>query len=197
MTDPTGDKSSWCDTCKQTHEKCAGHTRAGNPCRQNPLAFQKVCRMHGGSSPQALESANRRAAEARAEAEVRKLIPDNIGPVTDPLGLLAQLAGEADAFRQALAAKVNELNKVSYRSVIETEQIRAEVILYERALDRTAKLCEAMIRSDYLERHARIQEAHAQLLLVVVRDALGLVGDDTLRQQVTMRIVDGLRTLPG
>ena len=60
-----------------------------------------------------------------------------------------------------------------------------------------AKLCEAMIKSDYLERHARVQEAHAQLLLVVVRDALGLVADDTVRQAVTMRIVDGLRTLPG
>jgi hypothetical protein len=128
---------------------------------------------------------------------VRKLIPDNPAPITDPLGVLARLAGEADAFRQALAAKVNDLHRLSYRSTIDTEQLRAEVVLYERALDRTAKLCEAMIKSDYLERHVRVQEAHAQLLLVVVRDAVGLIADDTVRQAVTMRIVDGLRTLPG
>lgn len=45
--------------------KCGRKTRGGYPCKLWPLPGQRVCRMHGGKSPQAL---------AKAEERMRALI---------------------------------------------------------------------------------------------------------------------------
>lgn len=61
MTEPMD-----CKRCGKPHGKCVGHNRAGNPCGNGPLAGQRVCGIHGGKSPQALEAADRRLVEREA-----------------------------------------------------------------------------------------------------------------------------------
>ena len=48
-----------CERCGKPHAKCSGHNRQGNPCGNDPKPGQRVCRMHGGNSPQALAKAER------------------------------------------------------------------------------------------------------------------------------------------
>ena len=52
---------------------CIGHNRAGAPCNKFAMRGQRVCKNHGGGSPQAL----RKAAEAveLAELRLRNLAP--------------------------------------------------------------------------------------------------------------------------
>lgn len=58
---PPPDESRCPATCKQTGERCRQSLRDG----------RKVCRFHGGKSPQAIEAANTRAIEERARELVR------------------------------------------------------------------------------------------------------------------------------
>jgi hypothetical protein len=46
-------------------QTCGRQTRGGYPCKLRPMRGQHVCRMHGGSSPQAL---------AKAEDRMRQLV---------------------------------------------------------------------------------------------------------------------------
>ena len=46
-------------TDAQGRRLCTATTRAGNPCRSPAISGGMVCRMHGGSSPQAKEAAHR------------------------------------------------------------------------------------------------------------------------------------------
>src|SRR5215831_18146944 len=43
--------------------QCGRKTRGDHPCKNKPMAGQLVCRMHGGSSPQALRKAEERMRE--------------------------------------------------------------------------------------------------------------------------------------
>lgn len=118
--------------------------------------------MHGGSSPQARAAAARRLAAQAAEADARALLAhEGLEGVTDPVAALARLATEADAFRSALARRVNALQSVRYEDAKGAEQLRAEVGLYERALDRTARFVEALARLGYEQRRVRIEEVVA------------------------------------
>jgi F0F1-type ATP synthase membrane subunit b/b' len=70
------------------------------------------------------------------------------------------------------------------------EQIRAEVALYERALDRTARLLADMARLNLDERLERLTEAQGQQIVAVVRFALLELGADPGEpavQQAVMR----------
>ncbi|WP_370297500.1 HGGxSTG domain-containing protein [Cellulomonas sp. HD19AZ1] len=55
-----------CDKCGTPHARCTAHTRRGAHCGQPRMAGQRVCRLHGGKSPQALAGAERRQGEERA-----------------------------------------------------------------------------------------------------------------------------------
>lgn len=190
-----------CPQCEQQHltgsgkVACRGHKRTGAPCVKSPMTGQDVCGTHGGRAPQAVAAAERKMAEQRAEVAVRKLIPDDLAPVTDPIAVLARLAGEADAIRAAVAHHVNELTSVVDPD--DVTSVHAYVTLYERFLDRTVRICEALVRSNYLERHAAVEEAEAVALLAAVQGGLRLIDDPTLRQAVTVAISDGVRALAG
>ena len=53
------------------HAICGAKTRSGKPCQSPPMAGQKRCRMHGGSSPNALAAAERRLAVLDAARQVQ------------------------------------------------------------------------------------------------------------------------------
>src|SRR5262245_41041046 len=94
---------------------------------------QLVCNKHGGGAPQNRAAAARRILDERAAKELARL---DVPPVTNPLAELARTAGQAVAFKDAMAAKVNLLADVGYQSTMGLEQTKAELGLWERALDR-------------------------------------------------------------
>lgn len=192
-----------CKQCGRPHverrwgtQACTSHKHDGAGCSKPPLAGQRVCGTHGGQSPQALTAAKKVVAERKAAAVIQQLIPDQVDPIRDPIAVLARLAGEADAVRGIIAKKINQLADLKKKDPAVLEAIDGFMPHYERAFDRTARTCEALVRSNYLERHAAIEEAQIAALLAVVHRGLELIPDVALRRIITAEIGDGLKKLP-
>jgi len=141
-----------------------------------------VCVAHGGRAPQVKAAAQRRVLARAAEADAAALVAqEGVSGVDDPLDVLARLAAEAVAMKDALASRVNALNELRYTAAgAGTEQLRAEVALYERALDRAAKFVEVMVRLDVEGRRVRVQEAYVVALggvIDAILDGLALTAE--------------------
>lgn len=100
-----------CPKCDTPHARengkptCTSHNRAGKPCQNGPLPGQKVCRMHGGRSPQAQAAAERRQGEARARRALESFGAPAEG-VADPgsvlVGLIEVSSGLVDFYREQI-----------------------------------------------------------------------------------------------
>ncbi|MGA5820824.1 hypothetical protein ACPC54_23525 [Kitasatospora sp. NPDC094028] len=113
----------------------------------------------------------------------------NVEPVDDPLTALAQLAGQVVTWQKAIATIVNRLgDQVRYEGLAGGEQLRAEVALYERAMDRANTVLATIARLDIDGRLARIEETKAQLLMDAVQAGLAAIGV-TAEQAATVRQV--------
>lgn len=154
--------------------KCGGTNRAGQPCgnragKSTDHVGSGNCANHGGASP----SGRIAAARARALAELAAL---DVEPVGDPLNQLTLLAGQAVAWKNAMAGRVNHLASLRYEGPGAGEQLRAEVALWERALDRCERVLTAMIRLNIDERLAKISEQQSCVLEQCLRGAIADLG---------------------
>ncbi len=150
--------------------KCAGRSsRTGEPCQAYPVRGAKVCVAHGGRAPQVKAKAREREAEQQARAELARL---DLPPVEDPLSELARVCGQVLGWKDMLAKRVNDLDSLRYENEAGGEQLRAEVALWERALDRCERFLTAMARLNIDERLAKISEERAELIISVLSAAL-------------------------
>jgi hypothetical protein len=86
------------------------------------------------------------------------------GPVTNPLEALLLLGGEVLAWKNLLGDRVARLRAEEWRWEGRlAEQTRAEVVLYERSLDRAGSLLVAISRLDLDERVARVNARVTEL----------------------------------
>lgn len=166
-----------CDTCGHVHDRCTAHKRDGTPCTKYPNKGLTVCRMHGGASKAAKEAGARRVAEEKAlrivQADAQKRLAHKSDIAFEsPLDQLAHIATEAMAFKDALAARVNALTEIRYTSGERSEQLRSEIVLYERALDRTHKFLAELAKLGYDERRVKLAESQGQLLAQVIHRIL-------------------------
>lgn len=180
-----------CIKCGQQHlatvggPACSGHKKDGSPCLNAPMHDQKVCGFHGGRAPQ-----NKRAAAGRAlEREVSIALERLDGsPVDNPLTELAALGGRARAWMNLMESRVQRLLEtgdadnsgesgadIRYRGAA-GEQLRAEVALYERAMDRLGKFLTDYGRLNIDERLAHITEMQAERVIAAIDAALAHVG---------------------
>jgi hypothetical protein len=146
--------------------KCGGTNREGKPCGNGAgkgTDHQGVgnCKNHGGCTPSG------RVAALNEEAR-RLLYRYDAAPVTDPLEALQRLAGRALALEETIGGLVNNLRSVRYGSEEGGEQLRAEVSVLERAMDRCGRLLVDIAKLNIEERLAKITETQARL----VSDAL-------------------------
>lgn len=137
-----------------------------------------MCHKHGAAAPQVKAKAAERVAQQEfAEEMDRTLARLKVAPVNNPLTVLAELAGQAVAFKDALAERVNRLNDdIRYEDMKGSEQLRSEVALWERALDRCERFVTSMARLKIDDRLAKVEEAQVELLLAAL-DA-GLIAVD-------------------
>lgn len=174
--------------------KCGGTNRQGQPCgnaagKGTDHPGVGNCKNHGGSTRTGKTSALRLQAE-------RSLARLDVPPVDNPLTELARVAGQVVAWKDDMAAKVSELTSIRY-STDGGEQLRAEVVLWERALDRCEKFLTVMAKLNIDDRLARIEERQIELLeyaLVTTLEELGL----TVEQQREARrgVSRRLRAVP-
>jgi hypothetical protein len=153
--------------------RCSARRSNGEPCGNHPMRGQSVCGKHGGRSPQAKAAAERR----QLEADVSRLLAElDVAPVGDPLAGLLQLAGQVLAWQEATAGLVNSLESIRYRGANGAEQLRAEVALYERAMDRAATVLGAIARLNIEERLARVSEQQAEAVIGAIEAGLVAAG---------------------
>ena len=137
--------------------KTAHAAAASATARQSPARTSAACT----SAPKRSRSSPR-PLQKQAAAELARL---GAAPVSAPLTELARLAGQAIAWKDTMGAKVNELSGgIRYQGGQGTEQLRAEIALFERAMDRCSAVLVAMARLDIDDRLAGIREKTADML---------------------------------
>ena len=149
---------------KRQAVKCGGRRTDGQPCGAYAVNGGRVCSAHGGRAPQVKAKAAERLAEQQIRRELARL---DVAPVDDYLGQMALIAGQVIAWKDALAEKVNALSSLRYQVSGENgdggEQLRAEVALWERSLDRCERFLTAMARMNIEERMTRVTEKQAAM----------------------------------
>lgn len=155
----------------------AARTQGGRPCRRFLKDGHKRCDLHGGASPQA----RRKAAERVLDEQVQHAISGmDIKPIGNPLVALSTLAAEIIAWKDLIAAHVEKLKGELRYETEHAEQIRGEVTLYERALDRSVAVLAKIAQLKIDERLAAINEAQVQQMTRILEgslDALGMTYD--------------------
>lgn len=158
--------------------------KAGHRCKVRAMRGLKVCGIHGGRASHAKAAGLRRVAEEKLERQMTNTLARmDVAAVDNPLASLSQLAGQVVAWQQALADKVNGLTDIRYQDAKGTEQLRAEVALYERAMDRCNTVLGTISRLNIDERMAVISEKQAERVIAAidaVLDFLGVTGDQAV-----------------
>jgi len=145
--------------------------RSGQRCQRAAIVGGYVCSLHGGKAPAVASKALQRIAAAEAQAYVEAQVttrgPMSLSEVYRELLRTAALAVE---WRNLLEGKVGELEQWRYRASGQgTEQLRAEVALFERAMDRTAKVLELVARLDIEARADALDARQGQLVASAVQ----------------------------
>jgi hypothetical protein len=151
--------------------KCKAHDhKTDAQCTRWAMEGQEVCGRHGGRAPQNKMAARVRVAEVKAQAQLNRM---GYLPVTNPLEELAKLAGECVAWKELMSAKVTALAAEEWRYEASAgEQLRAELLLWERALDRVQVVLSSMARLNLDERLVKIEEDKAAMLARALSDSL-------------------------
>jgi len=128
------------------------------------------CKSHGGNVPGAAAKSERALADAMAREWFGEAI--KAVPVEDPLRALKMLAGECLAWKDTCSGFLRELSDVEYTSDVIGSQVRAQVLVWERALDRCEHVLTSLARLKIDERLARIEQDKADMVIRAMEAAL-------------------------
>jgi hypothetical protein len=138
-----------------------------------------VCHAHGGRAAQVKAKARENVIDARIE---RLLYRHQAEPCGDPLEALQRLAGRALALEQAIGKMVNDLESIRYEDAKGAEQLRSEVAVLERAMDRCGHLLVDIAKLNIDERLVRVTEKQAAMAEKALLATLGEMGMDAEQQ---------------
>jgi hypothetical protein len=129
---------------------------------------------HGGAAPQVRNAAERRLIEAEIRDLFGRTMPESV-PVDNPLAAYAEFAGRVMAWMRLMDSLLGDLRTVGYTGKA-GEQIRAEVQLYERAMDRANTVLSSYARLNIDTRLAAITEQQATTVLRAVEAVIAHLG---------------------
>lgn len=167
--------------------KCSGKRSNGQPCSKWPMAGQRVCNTHGGSSPQAKAAAERRVQSAQALAAVTTFgLPREVDPRDALLEEVYRTAGAVDWLTQKVRevqaddviwGKAEEVDKQATEFSGTDTTHKATVNLWVDLLNRERKhlvdVCKAAIGAGLEERRVRLAESQGAMLAGVIKAILG------------------------
>ncbi|MFY1686482.1 hypothetical protein [Plantactinospora sp. WMMB782] len=179
------------DSGKSDKPKCTGKRSNGKGrCGKWPMKGQKVCRNHGGASPQAKAAAEARLAEQDLRAAVKTYgLPVDISPTDALLDEVKWTAGHVRWLRDRIQemetaaldwGKTSEVVKDSgeFPGVDVTHSAVPPVLLdlYQRERKHLLDVCKAAIAAGIEERRVRLAESQGALLADVIRRILADLG---------------------
>jgi hypothetical protein len=148
----------WCD--EHQRPECVIPRKNGRgQCHGSLVGDSDRCRMHLGKKARPVIVEARLNAQAAAE-----LANLDVAPVVDPFLELSLLAGQVVEWKNRMAGRVNALTDLRYKSAHGLEQLRSELALWERSLDRCLAVLTAMSRLDIEERLTGIRQKTADML---------------------------------
>ena len=181
--------------------KCRGTTRAGEPCKNDPIRGGTVCRMHGGGSSKVKAAAARRLEEAAAARELERGVKTlglqvDVDPGKALLDEIHWTAGHVAWLR----GKVQELDEDTLvwgrtehkdktggedwgETTLEKAAPSVWYELYLKERDHLAKVCALALRAGIEERKVKLAESQGLLVADVIRrilNALGLSAEQLL-----------------
>lgn len=181
-------------------KKCGAKTKSGGTCGKHPSKGSNRCKFHGGASPQVKARVEREEHQRKVEHDIQKAMKKlDITPVGDPLTALKNLAGEVLAWKDMLLEKVESLRTLRYATEF-NEQIRGEVLLYERAIERAVNVLATIARLNIDERLVAVTERQAKMLedgLFAAFDEVGItISQPEMREAVAVAFGKHLSLLP-
>jgi hypothetical protein len=151
-----------------------------------PINGHHVCQMHGGAG-RTRRVAMRNMARAKA---ARVISREKVEPLQNPRGALRLLAAEALRWKDYFTERIQELEQLRY-SAGAGEQTRAELVLWERSMDRAQRFCLDLARLNIDARELVQGEQVGAILVDVLRGALrdpGLPDDPRVNGAVARRL---------
>lgn len=165
-----------CDRCGQPHARCSAHRRDGAPCGQPPMTGQRVCKMHGGKSPGAVEKAQERIAQAEAVRVLGRVWDPGASPVTDPIAALRQLAGRLENAADVLGGMLGgDHEPCESCGRVDVELDSPPAIAWARVLRELRQALEGMARLGIEERQIQLEQERAQLVVAAFLAALEVI----------------------
>lgn len=174
-------------------KRCHAHSsRTGDPCKLWAVRGGKVCNKHGGKAPQVKAAAQQRVVEQEITETLGRL---QVVPIHDPLTALAGLAGEITAWKELAADRVALLKDLASRNYASgSDEVRAEIQVYERALDRCVTVLATIARLNIDERLVKISQQQADLVKTALMTALADTGlDRTVQREAAGHLARHLR----
>ncbi len=171
-------------TPRKWKTQCKATANSGERCKRACINGAEVCYTHGGAAPQVKAAAARRVAAQAIQAKVAKEIAyEGVVAVTDPLEELGKLASAANAMMLSLGAQVNALPELEVMDMKSQPHVRVVMELYERAMDRSHKFLDSLVKHGFMERQVQLAETEAMLVAGVIRrviQGMGLTQEQTL-----------------
>jgi hypothetical protein len=167
-----------------SHAGCGGHSkRHGGACGAQPLRYVDPprCRTHLGRSVAVV-----RAEQGRQEEARRIYAEHGLQAAADPLTALQEQAGKVLAWQAVIEAQIAGLTEIRYRGG-NGENVRGEIQVWERALDRTNKILADLVRLGIEDRLVRLTERQGALMsgaLLWLLGAFGVDGNEQARALV-------------
>lgn len=149
-----------------------------------------VCKNHGGNLPKAQSAAQLRVANAQATKEALDRLKADKDRSHDTVTEMDRLAAEAIVFKDVCRDRLDTLltnDEIRYKGNA-GEQLRAEVALYERALDRCNTILSTNVRLNIHEKKIELEKAKAVLVASAFRETLNEAGLTKEASQHLMRI---------
>ena len=168
MTDPQPSNPT-----RRPDAMCGAKCRDGHPCTQFAVKGTNRCRMHGGRAPQVRAKARQNVLEARINGELRRR---EITPITDPVTAIQDVVGREFAFLDLAQARMSEIldSWVRTSELTDTEDAKATVAIFERALDRAERGAARMVQLGIQARIAAAQEMRAAAFIAAFQQAIVL-----------------------
>ncbi|WP_089105480.1 hypothetical protein [Streptomyces hyaluromycini] len=162
------------------HPKCGAKKRQAEGLCERPAGRGTShpgtgrCRLHGGSTRTQSVGAEREVLEAQARTLFERVAPEVV-PVDNPLEAYQMFAGRVMAWLALMEQLLTDLESPRYRGAT-AEQIRGEVLLYERAMDRANAVLSSYAKLNIDERLVRLSEEQANILVSVIKAGLNAAG---------------------
>lgn len=191
------------ETAPTSKPKCAGRRTNGQPCTKWPMKGQKVCRNHGGASPQAKAAAEARIMTAEAAKAVATFgLPREVDPrdalleeVHRTAGAVAWLHGQVQALapEDVVWGVAEEVTKDAgeFPGVDTTRaaKVNVWVDLWQRERLHLVKVCKEAIGAGLEERRVRLAEQQGAMLAGVIKAILGDLDLTPEQQQKVATVV--------